>query len=104
MIENCDIALLFGLLVEADNGSGTLESLSDSEIQKVFRTIIEEYKSACMISTTAIFRLQKMDNAGWKIQDISPLKEFSTVIIGQANDLIPLLSGDQRNENNSEDR
>lgn len=34
------------------------------------------------------------DNEKWKIQCITPLKDFSTVVIGQANDLIIQLNGE----------
>lgn len=92
-IENCDIALIFGLLLETDSDEHILETLSDSEIQKLFRNTIAQHKDACMINTNATFVLKKNQEGDWKIERIFPLKDFSKVIIGQADDLILSLTG-----------
>lgn len=94
-IENCDIALLFGMLLEADSDENILETLSDSEFQELFRNAIEEYKASCMISTNAIITLSRNQEGYWKIDSISPLKDFSTVIVGQADDLILIINGEK---------
>ncbi len=91
-IENCDIALIFGLILTA--GSNSLEMLTDSDAQELFRNVIAQYKDVCMISTIARFELKRIEDDGWKIQRISPLKDFSTVIIGQADDLILAINGE----------
>lgn len=91
-IENCDVALLFGLILESDDGG--LESLSDSEIQKLFRNAIAQYGDTCMINTEATFVLQRDVDNYWKIESISPLKDFSTVITGQADELVLALNGE----------
>lgn len=93
-IENCDVALLFGMVIEADGDGNTLETLSDSELQKLFRNAIKKYKAPCMISTNAIIALKRDQEGCWKIDSISPLKDFSTVIIGQADDLVLILNGE----------
>lgn len=92
-IENCDVALLFGMILEADN-ENALETLSDSELQKLFRNAIKKYKDSCMINTNAIITLKKNPDECWQIDSISPLKDFSTVIIGQADDLVLTLNGE----------
>lgn len=109
-IENCDVALLFGMILEADN-ENALETLGDSELQKLFRNAIKKYKDSCMINTNAIITLKKDQEGCWKIDSISPLKDFSTVIIGQADDLVLTLNGenvdndtlDEKDENENAD-
>lgn len=109
-IENCDIALLFGMILDADS-ENALETLSDSELQKLFRNAIKKYKDPCMINTNAIITLKKDQEGCWKIDSISPLKDFSTVIIGQADDLVLTLNGenvdddtlDEKDENENAD-
>lgn len=93
-IENCDVALLFGLILADDSDENILETLSDSELQELFRNAIKKYKDACMISTNATFILKKTQEGYWEIDSISPLKDFSTVIIGQADDLVLTLNGE----------
>lgn len=96
-IENCDVALLFGLLMASDYDN-TLVNLSDSEMKEVVTNAIDMYGSDCMISTTVMFDLVKDDVGAWKISDISPMKDFSKVIIGQADDLILGLNGENPND------
>ena len=48
-----------------------------------------------MISTNAIITLKRDQERCWKIDSISPLKDFSTVIIGQADDLVLTLNGEK---------
>ena len=48
-----------------------------------------------MISTNAIITLKMDQERCWKIDSISPLKDFSTVIIGQADDLVLTLNGEK---------
>ena len=91
-IENCDVALLFGLILEADDGR--LESMSDPEIQELYRNAITQYGDTCMINTEAVFVLEKDLDGHWKIKSISPLKDFSTVITGQADELVLALNGE----------
>lgn len=91
-IENCDVALLFGLILEADDGR--LESMSDPEIQELYRNAIAQYGDTCMINTEAVFVLEKDLDGHWTIESISPLKDFSTVITGQADELILALNGE----------
>lgn len=100
-IENCDVALLFGMTIEADGDENILETLSDSELQNLFRNIIEKYKGSCMINTNAIITLKKGQDGCWKIDSISPLKDFSTVIIGQADDLVLALNGEDISDSDS---
>jgi hypothetical protein len=93
-VENCDVALMFGLILEADTNENILETLSDSQLQKLFRNAIKEYEDICMINTNATFVLKKNQEGIWKIDSISPLKDFSTVMIGQADDLVLTLNGE----------
>lgn len=94
-IENCDIALLFGMVIEADGDENILGTVSDSELQKLFRNAIKKYKDSCVINTDAIITLKKDQDGCWKIDSISPLKDFSTVITGQADDLVLILNGEE---------
>lgn len=97
-IENCDIALLFGMVIEADGDGNILETVSDSELQKLFRNSIKKYKDSCVINTDAIITLKKDQDGCWKIDSISPLKDFSTVITGQADDLVLILNGEKADD------
>lgn len=97
-IENCDIALLFGMVIEADGDGNILETVSDSELQKLFRNAIKKYKDSCVINTDAIITLKKDQDGCWKIDSISPLKDFSTVITGQADDLVLILNGEKADD------
>jgi curved DNA-binding protein CbpA len=92
-IENCDVALLFASILEIDSDENELATLSDSQAQKIVRDFITEFKDLCMIDTSATFVLKK-NQGSWKIDSISPLKDFSTVIVGQADDLVLILSGE----------
>lgn len=47
-----------------------------------------------MINTEAVFVLEKDLDGHWKIESISPLKDFSTVITGQADELVLALNGE----------
>lgn len=100
-LENCDIALLFGLILESDS-ENVLASLTDSECQKLFRKAIKQQKDVCMISTKATFVLKKDKEGVWKISKISPRKDFWKVIIGQADDLVLALSGEENSSDISE--
>ena len=102
-IQNCDVALIFGALLEMNDGSDYLESLSDKEFQEVFRALIKEYKDVCMIDTTATFTLKNTKEDGWKIQSISPLKEFSTIMVGQADAMILAVNGEEIDSDYYED-
>lgn len=97
-IENCDIALLFGMVIEADGDGNILGTVSDSELQKLFRNAIKKYKDSCVINTDAIITLKKDQDGCWKIDSISPLKDFSTVITGQADDLVLILNGEKADD------
>ena len=97
-IENCDIALLFGMVIEADGDENILGAVSDSELQKLFRNAIKKYKDSCVINTDAIIILKKDQDGCWKIDGISPLKDFSTVITGQADDLVLILNGEEADD------
>lgn len=97
-IENCDIALLFGMVIEADGDENILETVSDSELQKLFRNSIKKYKDSCVINTDTIITLKKDQDGCWKIDSISPLKDFSTVITGQADDLVLILNGEKADD------
>ena len=97
-IENCDVALIAGLLLQADSFDHVMENMSDSELQTLFQSTIEQYKETCLISTEATFMLQKDNEGGWKINSITPLKDFSTVIVGQAADLVLMLNGEEVTE------
>lgn len=97
-IENCDIALLFGMVIEADGDGNILGTVSDSELQKLFRNAIKKYKDSCVINTDAIITLKKDQDGCWKIDSISPLKDFSTVITGQADDLVLILNGEEADD------
>lgn len=97
-IENCDIALLFGMVIEADGDENILGTVSDSELQKLFRNAIKKYKDSCVINTDAIITLKKDQGGCWKIDSISPLKDFSTVITGQADDLVLILNGEEADD------
>lgn len=88
-VQNCDIALLTGLLMQA--GEGEISSMSDAKLKKLVKNALEKYKEDCMIEVEATFVMVRED--GWKIKRIKPLKEFSKVIIGQADDLILGLNG-----------
>lgn len=92
-IVNCDICLLFAGILSSESGENTLESKSDIDIQKLVKRAIKEYGKDCIIDAEVTFKLIK-DNEKWKIQCITPLKDFSTVVIGQANDLIIQLNGE----------
>ena len=100
-IENCDVALLFGLILESDDGS--LEDLSAPEIQELFRDAIAQYGDTCMINTEATFVLEKNLENYWKIESISPLKDFSTVITGQADELVLALNGEDISDDGSDE-
>jgi curved DNA-binding protein CbpA len=102
-IQNCDIALLFGMILEADGDENILETLSDSELQKLFRKAIKKYREPCLISTDAKFALIKDQEGYWKIDSISPLKDFSTVMIGQADDLILIINGEETDDDTSDE-
>ncbi|MDD6571725.1 MAG: J domain-containing protein, partial [Thermoflexaceae bacterium] len=93
-IQNCDVALIFGLILQADEGENILENMDDSELQKLLRIAISKYKTTCLISTNATFTVKKMQDGVWGIDSISPLKDFSTVLTGQAADLIMSLNGE----------
>lgn len=95
-IENCDVALLFGLILEADDNM--LASMSDPEIQELYRNAIAQYGDTCMINTDAVFVLERNLDDHWKIESISPLKDFSTVITGQADELVQALNGEDIND------
>lgn len=99
-IENCDVALLFGLILESDDDR--LENLSDPEIQKLFRNAIAQYGDTCMINTEATFVLERDLENDWKIESISPLKDFSTVITGQADELVLALNGEDISDGGSD--
>lgn len=98
-IENCDVALLFGLILESDDG--ILENLSDPEIQELYRSAISQYRDTCMINTGATFILERNSDDHWKIESISPLKDFSTVITGQADELVLALNGEDISDDGS---
>ena len=97
-IENCDVALMVGLLLQADNGEHILEDMSDSELQRLFQSTIEQYRETCLISTEVTFVLQKDVDGVWKIDSITPLKDFSTVVVGQAAELVLILNGEEIKE------
>ena len=102
-IENCDIALLFGMVIEADGDGNILETVSDLELQKLFRNAIKKYKDSCVINTDAIITLKKDQDGCWKIDSISPLKDFSTVITGQADDLVLILNGEKADDDSPDE-
>lgn len=89
-IENCDIALVEGLLMQADPDE--IASMSDYKLRRVVRKALEKYKEDCLIDVDAIFVLVRED--GWKIKKIKPLKRFGKVIVGQADELILALNGE----------
>lgn len=99
-IENCDVALMFGLIL--GSGDSGVESLSDPEIQKLFRDAIAQYGDTCMINTEATFVLEKDLENYWKIESIAPLKDFSTVITGQADELVLALNGENVSDDDSD--
>lgn len=102
-IENCNIALLFGMVIEADGDGNILGTVSDSELQKLFRNAIKKYKDSCVINTDAIITLKKDQDGCWKIDSISPLKDFSTVITGQADDLVLILNGEKADDDSPDE-
>lgn len=93
-IENCDITLLVSLLLQADSEERAIDKMSDLELKKLFENAVSQYKNECLINTNATFVLKKGDYGNWEIDSITPLKDFSTVVIGQAHDLILFLDGD----------
>ena len=101
-IENCDAALLFGMVMEADGNGNILATLSDSELQKIFRDAIKKYKDSCIINANAIITLKRDQDGCWKMDSISPLKDFSTVIIGQADELVLIMNGEEVGDDDSE--
>lgn len=101
-IENCDVTLLFGMLLEANSYENILETLSDSKLQKLLKNAIKQYKSSCMISTNVTFVLKKNQEGYWKISSISPLKDFSTVMVGQVDELVLSLNGENIGDDENE--
>lgn len=81
-IQNCDISLVFGLILQADESENMLAGMSDLELQQLFRNAIANYRETCLISTNATFFVERIENGSWRIDSISPLKDFSTVLVG----------------------
>lgn len=93
-LKNCDVVMLFRFFLEGDDYKKTLERSSDSQIQDMLKKIIKYYRDSCLMDANVTFRLKKNKKGYWKIDKISPLKDFSTVMVGQADDLLRLLSGE----------
>lgn len=55
-----------------------------------------------MINANVTITLKKDQKGYWKIDSISPLKDFSTVIIGQADDLVLTLNGEKVDDDASD--
>ena len=88
------------MILESDDG--VIESLSNPEMQKLFRNAIADYRDVCMINTKTKFVFVKSENY-WKIESISPLKDFSTVITGQADELVLALNGENISDDDSDE-
>lgn len=101
-IENCNVSLMFDMVLESDGDENILETLSDSELQKLFRNAIKKYRDSCMINANVTITLKKDQKGYWKIDSISPLKDFSIVIIGQADDLVLTLNGEKVDDDASD--
>ena len=90
------------MVMEADGNGNILATLSDSELQKIFRDAIKKYKDSCIINANAIITLKRDQDGCWKMDSISPLKDFSTVIIGQADELVLIMNGEEVGDDDSE--
>lgn len=102
-IENIDVALVMAGLLQMDAEDNQLESMSDKEIQELIVAIISQYGSVCTISSEITFELIRDENSVWKIQRITPLKDFSIIMVGQISDLILMLNGETVENDISED-
>lgn len=101
-IQNCDIYSIEAEFEQSDELIDYLQEMNDAEIQEIVKKSIDRYKSSCIIEETATFVLDK-EGGTWKIDYVTPLRDFSSVLVGRADELIVELNGKDPDEDDNDD-
>lgn len=96
-IQNYDVYSIETELENSDKLNDYLYGMTDM----MLKNEIDKYGKSNMIEVNAIFVLEK-ENDTWKIDYVTPLRDFSSVVVGRADDLVMKLHDEYPDDENDD--